>query len=81
MVVVILCGKLVVVFLHEFEAFFPRHLIVLNHSAGIAQGAPEPKLNELHVVVQIVDLIVQAVEIRKGSVGVLWDPSGNRTCL
>ena len=44
------------------------HLIVLDHSAGVADCPPKPKLCELHVVVNVVDLVVQAVEISEGAV-------------
>jgi len=64
--------KLGVVFVSEHERLVARHLVILDHSAGIARGATESEFDELHVVVEVVDLVIEAVEVGERSVGALF---------
>ena len=60
--------ELAIVFLRERQAFRARHVPVVDHAARVARRAAKTEFDELHVVIDVVDLVVEAVEIREGSI-------------
>lgn len=58
-----------VVFPGQLKAIFPGKLLILNHAACVPYGPAESKFYELHVIIQVVRLIVQAIKISISALG------------
>src|SRR5262245_65109556 len=61
--------KFVIVFFDKIQTLGAAHMTVLDLPRRVADRAPEAELDELHIVVKIVDLIIEAVEVGKRAVG------------
>ena len=59
--------ELAVVLPRELDRSRSGHLPVLNHAGSIAHRAPKPELHVLHVVIEVVGLVVEAIKVRERS--------------